>query len=104
MRQDYQQFVYRGAVILALGPDGPNAFKKFWQEQDMPFIGLADIRSAVASQYHQEVNWLKAGRMPAVLVIDKQGMIRFTQYGENMSDIPENTEVLELIDKINLEG
>jgi len=70
----------------------------------MPFIGLADIRSVVASQYHQEVNWLKAGRMPAVLVIDKQGMIRFTQYGENMSDIPENAEVLELIDKINLEG
>jgi len=70
----------------------------------MPFIGLADIRSAVASQYHQEVNWLKAGRMPAVLVIDKQGMIRFTQYGENMSDIPENAEVLELVDKINLEG
>lgn len=104
MRQDYQQFSERGAVIVALGPDGPNAFKKFWQEQDMPFIGLADIRSVVASQYHQEVNWLKAGRMPAVLVIDKQGMIRFTQYGENMSDIPENAEVLELIDKINLEG
>ena len=70
----------------------------------MPFIGLADIRSVVASLYHQEVNWLKAGRMPAVLVIDKQGMIRFTQYGENMSDIPENAEVLELVDKINLEG
>lgn len=104
MRQDYQLFSERGAVIVALGPDGPNAFKKFWQEQDMPFIGLADIRSTVASQYHQEVNWLKAGRMPAVLVIDKQGMIRFTQYGENMSDIPENAEVLELIDKINLEG
>ena len=39
-----------------------------------------------------------------VIEDDKQGMIRFTQYGENMSDIPENAEVLELVDKINLEG
>lgn len=104
LRQDYAEFTSRGAEIIALGPDGPNAFKRFWAEQEMPFIGLADIRSQVASTYHQEINWLKAGRMPAVLVIDKQGMIRFSEYGENMQDIPENETVLKVLDDLQAEG
>lgn len=88
-------------MIIALGPDGPNAFKRFWETESMPFIGLADIRSAVASQYHQEVNWIKLGRMPAVMLIDLEGKIVYKNYGESMSDIPENRELLYLLDKLN---
>ncbi|NTV36371.1 MAG: peroxiredoxin family protein [Anaerolineaceae bacterium] len=101
MRLDYQKFQDRNTEVIALGPDGPNAFKRFWETEQMPFIGLADIRSQVASLYHQEVNWFKLGRMPAVLVIDKEGKIRFSEYGESMADIPENSTVLEAIDQIN---
>lgn len=88
----------RNVEVIALGPDGPNAFKRFWQTEQMPFIGLADIKSAVASQYHQEVNWFKAGRMPAVLIIDLEGKIRFIDYGENLADIPQNSVLLEELD------
>lgn len=84
--------------MVALGPDGPNAFKRFWQTEEMPFIGLADIKSVVASQFHQEVNWLKAGRMPAVLIIDLEGRIAFIDYGESMEDIPQNTTLFEVLD------
>ena len=101
MRQDYSEFTRRGAEIIALGPDGPNAFRRYWEEEHLPFVGCADIKSAVASQYQQEVNWIKMGRMPALLIIDKQGQIRFRQYGESMSDIPENTEVLKILDEMN---
>lgn len=69
----------------------------------MPFIGLADVGSKVAGLYHQEVNWLKMGRMPAVLVIDRHGRVRFSQYGESMSDIPENGELFAVLDQINAE-
>lgn len=86
--------------MITLGPDGPNAFKRFWETEQMPFIGLPDIKSVVASQYHQEVNWLKAGRMPAVLVIDMEGKIRFTEYGESMADIPQNSTLFEVLASI----
>ena len=101
MRQDYAEFTRRGAEILALGPDGPKAFKRFWEAQGMPFPGLADVGSKVAGQFGQEVNWLKLGRMPAIFIIDREGLIRYSHYGQSMQDIPENAEVLAALDRIN---
>ena len=90
--------------ILVLGPDGPNAFKRYWEEEKMPFIGMADIRSQVADRYYQEVNLFKLGRMPALFVIDGQGLVRYSHYGDSMSDIPANQDVLTVIDQIMQEG
>ncbi len=104
MREDYQKFHARGVAVLILGPDGPNAFRKYWAENDMPFIGLPDLRSRVASQYDQEVNIFKLGRMPALFVIDIEGMIRFAHYGDSMADIPANETVLQVIDQIKEEA
>jgi peroxiredoxin Q/BCP len=98
LRQDYPEFTRRDIEVIALGPDGPNAFKRYWENEKLPFIGCPDIRSAVASQYHQEVNWIKMGRMPAVLLIDPKGRILFQQYGESMSDIPKNEEIFQIMD------
>jgi len=67
----------------------------------MPMIGLADPGSKIADIYQQEVNLLKLGRMPAVIVIDLKGIIRFIHYGNSMSDIPENKTVLAVLDEIN---
>jgi len=39
--------------------------------------------------------------MPAVLVVDKAGQIRYQHYGESMSDIPLNQEILNLLDELN---
>ncbi|GAP05517.1 peroxiredoxin [Anaerolinea thermolimosa] len=100
MRQDYTQFTARNAEIIAIGPDGPNAFKRYWQENNLPFIGCPDLRSRVASQYDQEFNLLKMGRMPALFVIDLEGKIRFQHYGDSMKDIPTNASVLAILDKL----
>ena len=64
----------------------------------MPFIGMADIRSKVADTFFQEVHWLKLGRMPALFVIDRKGVIRYAHYGDSMADIPPNEEVLAVLD------
>lgn len=93
----------RGAAIITFGPDGPHAFKKYWEENNLPFIGLADLRSRVASRYEQEINFFKWGRMPALFVLDRQGMIRYAHYGDSMSDIPSNETVLAVLDEINQE-
>jgi peroxiredoxin len=101
LRQDYQKFVDRGVAVIALGPDGPNAFRAYWEKEQIPFIGLADKRSRVADRYHQEVNLFKWGRMPALFVIDKSGIVRYQHYGDSMSDIPSNAEVLKILDELD---
>ena len=101
MREDYAKFVEKDAEILAIGPEGPRQFKRVWDEQQYPFVGFSDYRHTVADLYGQEVNLTKLGRMPAMLIVDKQGMIRFAHFGDNMADIPRNEDVLALLDQLN---
>jgi peroxiredoxin len=101
LRQDYDEFLKRGVEIIAIGPDGPNAFKRYWQSENIPYIGCADIKNRVADRYYQEVNLFKMGRMPALFVIDQSGIIRFTHYGDSMSDIPTDQELFEVLDGPN---
>jgi peroxiredoxin len=98
LRQDYPEFTKRKAEIVAVGPDGPNAFRRFWQNEGIPYIGLADIGNKVADAFNQEVNWWKLGRMPALFVLDRQGIIRYQHYGSSMADIPKTAEVLAVLD------
>ncbi len=66
----------------------------------MPFSGLSDSRHAVADLYGQQVKLLKFGRMPALLIVDKKGRVRFTHYAENMKDYPTLQEMLEVLDSL----
>ena len=101
MRQDYQEFVKRGAEIVVLGPDDAQAFRAYWEKEKCPFVGLPDPKHQVLNLYGQEVKLLKLGRLPAQIVLDKQGQIRFAHYGEGMSDIPPNKELLVLLDQLS---
>ena len=101
MRQQYDQFKARGAEIIVVGPDNPSAIAKFWQEHDIPFIGLPDPDGRVLRLYGQEVNPLKLGRMPALVVVDQQGVVRFVHYADSMADIPTNQQVLNVLDEVN---
>lgn len=103
LRQDYQKFLDRDTVVIAIGPDTQQAFIKFWEQNGIPFIGLADPDHEVARKYDQEVNLLKLGRVPAQLIIDKTGVVRFVHYANSMSDIPEDEVILKNIDQINAE-
>lgn len=54
----------------------------------------------VANALKQEWNIIKLGRMPALLVVDKQGIIKYAYYSDSMSDIPKNKEILEFLETI----
>jgi peroxiredoxin Q/BCP len=104
LRQDYQKFVDRQAQVIAVGPEDAKAFADFWHTERMPSVGLADHEHIVANLYGQEVNPLKLGRMPALVVVDKEGKIRYQHYGNSMSDIPSNEAILSLLDDLNKEA
>jgi peroxiredoxin Q/BCP len=108
LRQDYQQFVDRDAAILAVGPESREEFAAYWQpdpqqEAQFPFVGLPDPEHTVLDLYGQEVKLLKLGRLPAQIVVDKEGKIRYAHYGRSMADIPPNSELLALLDELNQE-
>lgn len=66
----------------------------------MPFIGLPDPDQVVLSRYRQESSLFKLGRMPAQFLIDRQGSICYVHYGGSMMDIPDNKEILNLLDTL----
>jgi len=101
LRQDYVKFSALGIEILVVGPEGPEAFMKYWAIENLPFVGLPDPKASVLKLYGQEVNLFKLGRMPAQVIIDRSGTARFVHYGHSMSDIPENEELLGLLESIN---
>ena len=103
LRQEYQEFVARDAEVVVVGPDSESAFKDYWQREDIPFVGLANPTHTVAQRYGQEVKLLKFGRMPALMVIDKEGQVRYKHYGGSMSDIPPNPQILAILDALNQE-
>ena len=60
-----------------------------------------DKAKGVPKQLHQEVILSKWGRMPAIIVVDKEGIVRYAHFGESMSDIPPNDEILGVLDTLN---
>jgi len=99
LRQDYEKFVRLDTEILVAGPENAEAFKNYWEKEKLPFVGLPDPEHKVLKLYGQEVKIFKLGRLPAQVMIDKSGKVRFVHYGHSMTDIPENNELLELIEK-----
>jgi peroxiredoxin len=104
LRQDYDEFVARDAEILVVGPDDRRAFQDYWSKEDLPFVGLADPTHTVALRYGQEVKLLKWGRMPALMIVDKASQVVYAHYGDSMSDIPPNHEILAVLDGLNQEA
>jgi peroxiredoxin len=101
LRQDYDRFVKNHTEIIVVGPEGEAQFRKYWQEHDLPFIGLPNPDHSVLKRFGQEVNIFKLGRMPAQVIIDQQGIARYVHYGKSMSDIPDNDELIDIIQQIN---
>ena len=98
LRRDYENFVKLDTEILVAGPENAEAFRKYWEKENLPFIGLPDPGHRVLKLYGQEVKLFKLGRLPAQMIIDKSGKVRFVHYGHSMMDIPENRELLDLLE------
>ena len=104
LRQDYQLFIAREAEILVVNPESAAETTKFAESLGLTFPMLVDPDHAIANRYGQEVNLLKLGRMPAMVVLDRQGIVRFEHHAFGMHDIPANSKILGLLDELNRAG
>jgi peroxiredoxin len=103
LRQDYDKFLERQTAVIVVGPEDAKAFARYFENNDLPFIGLPDPEHRILKLYGQEIKLFKYGRMPAQVLVDRDGTARFVHYGHDMSDIPSNEEILELIDGLEAE-
>ena len=100
LRRDYEKFVEKGAEIVVVGPEGAERFAAYWKKENLPFVGLPDPEHRVLKLFGQQVKIFKLGRMPAQVLIDREGTARFVHYGHSMADIPANKEMLALIERL----
>lgn len=100
LHQDYNNFEEKDTEIVAIGPENAEKFREYWEENNLEFYGIPDEKHSVLKLYGQEVNLFKLGRMPAQMLMDKQGILQYIHYGHSMKDIPENEEIFKLIDKL----
>lgn len=101
LRRDYDEFTARHTEIIVIGPENAAAFRSYWQEEELPYVGLPDPKHSVLKLYGQQVSLFKLGRMPAQVIVDQGGVARFVHYGHDMTDIPENEEILAILDMLN---
>ncbi len=103
LRQDYKRFVKLNTEIIVAGPETSQSFQKYWNKEELPFIGLPDPEHRVLKLYGQETSLFKLGRLPAQMLIDTSGMLRYVHYGHSMADIPSNEEIMNLIKAIEVD-
>jgi len=101
LREQYDEFARRGAEVVVVGPESKRAFQLYWRAHGLPFVGLPDPTHRVLDLYGQEFKLLKLGRMPAQVIVDRSGIVRFAHYGHSMTDIPGNEEVLALLEGLD---
>lgn len=89
------------AAILAVGPEPRARLQKYWAKHKLPFQGLADPDHVASELFGQKSTWWRLGRMPAIVVADKAGVIRYRHYGTAMWDIPGNPELLALLERLD---
>ena len=98
--QDYDKFTQKYTVVVAIGPEDSDSFSKYWKENNLSFYGIPDKEHSVLKLYGQKVNLFKLGRMPAQMLVDKEGILKYVHYGNSMKDIPQNNEIFDLIDSL----
>mgnify|MGYP000989001905 FL=1 len=103
LRQDFDDFRNRNATVIIIGPEDEEAFRSHWEKEGYPFVGIPDPDHRIADRYGQEVRLLKLGRLPALTVVDIDGLVRYTHHGSSMQDIADNAVILDLLDDLNEE-
>lgn len=100
LHQGYERFRERGAEIVVVGPDDAESFRTLWNKEGYRFIGIPDPEHEILKRYGQKVDLFKLGRMPAQMLVDREGVLRYVHYGHSMKDIPENEELFSLLERL----
>lgn len=99
--KNINKFQELNAEIYAITADRfENARRLELQYAKEAFPIYFDRTHEVVRMLHQEVKIFKLGRLPAVLIVDGDGLIQWAYYGSDLRDIPKNMELFAVLEKL----
>ncbi|MGH7523055.1 MAG: redoxin domain-containing protein [Gemmatimonadales bacterium] len=96
---DILEFEKRGTAVLPISVDSTATLKEFKAKWKMPFELLSDFKRTVSRQYGV-LNDEKFYANRAYVLIDRDGIVRWTWQETNNSDRRENAELLEALGRL----
>lgn len=101
LRKGLEKFEELDGYLYPILADNEKNAQKMEQKYARKYAIFYDQSKKVPELLKQQVKLFKGGRMPGLLIIDKQGIIRYAYYSDSMKDLPRNEELLSELKKIN---
>jgi glutaredoxin-dependent peroxiredoxin len=105
VRDDISRYSKINAEVLAISVDSPFTLIRYREEQNLPFQLLSDFNKEASTAYNTiyetfALNTHGVSKRSA-FVIDKEGVIRYSEILENASEIPDFTKINETLEGLN---
>ena len=99
LRHDYPKFKALDTEVLVIIPNGPKMIARYIHSNNPPYPILSDKGARVAEQYHIDTKHILrlSAFTPTVLLVDRTGMIRYTNYQTSYVQEPDNNEPLSVL-------
>ena len=104
-RDDIASYNTANAQVLAISVDSIFTLGKFKAEQNLNFPLLSDfnkeVSSAYGSLYDSFVFEMKGVSKRSAFVIDKEGVVRYSEVLEKAADLPNFVAIKDVLSKLN---
>lgn len=97
LAQSYQRFQEAGAALLMLSVDSPKRAAQLVAETRAPFPVLSDVDDEVTVAYNLFENGIA---LPATVLIDTTGRVRWLYVGQNPADRPRPEMLLDQVRRL----
>jgi glutaredoxin-dependent peroxiredoxin len=105
VRDDISRYSNVNAQVLGISVDSVFTLAKFKEEQQYNFPLLSDFNKDVSALYHTlYTDWIldmKGVSKRSAFIIDKDGIIRYTEVLESAGDMPDFKAINEILDGLN---
>jgi peroxiredoxin len=89
LKELYPEIRQTGSEVVAIGPDGPEAFARYFSREALPYPGIPDPSGTVRRALGQGWKLTAMGWLPGQIVEAVDGTAAAVHYGESMRDLPD---------------
>jgi glutaredoxin-dependent peroxiredoxin len=105
VRDDISRYSNVNAEVIGISVDSVFTLAKFKEEQQYNFTLLSDFNKEVSALYDTlYTDWImdmKGVSKRSAFIIDKEGIIRYTEVLESAGDMPDFKTINEVLDGLN---
>lgn len=106
VRDDIARYNKVNAEVFGISVDSPYSLGKYKEEQGLPFQLLSDFNKTASKAYHSLYDVFGAMKLEGVskrsaFVIDKEGIVRYSEVLENASEIPDFGKINAVLEGLN---